>query len=854
MNIFQTIFENNCSQLDKVALSITMNNGDKRSYTYGLMFDTIERYASILKDAGLCEGDRIAFISEGCPEWPIAFFASAKIKCTSVLIDSTLQGTELREYIERSDVRCAYFSPKVFEKIPNSSKYDFPVLNILTGAAFDGCLDKIPSSKEKTIDPDSEIAAIIFSSGTTKKASGIMHTHDALIETTKMTLEVQGLTRDGRYLAIIPNSHIYGVICLVLGPHIIGGDVHYVESISAEAILGAFAEYHPSVLPAVPKVYELFMTQVMRKIKSNPATATMFKTFFPICLKLRKKNGNMLGKKLFKSIHEGFGGSLDVLCSAGSPMNKDVAEFYYGVGFNILTTYGASETNIPTIGNTKENMTTDTCGRPYPAINLKISDTGEILIKSPFMMKGYFRDEAATKAAFDSDGWFLSGDLGEIDEHGNIKVTGRCKENIVLSTGKKLTPDDVESKYTTLSGVKEFVICGVPAYEADYDEIHAFVVPENNTAEALEAIKKEIIQKGTEVIQNMRVAKTHFVNEIPRTSLQKPKRYLLKLQALAERTDNDETDEKSLKVDTLGQVIDIVTKIANAENGSVTENTKIFSELSIDSLSAMNLALSLEDKFKVNIEKYYNEEMTIADIVLALEGKGKEKKLAVSDSSYPLDKNGKDYFVYKTFKGLVNTIYNIEVKNADYLPTHCGYIMAANHVSYIDLLIVSTALSKEQFLKFCCMGKKEIFTNSFLSKELVKVSGLVPVDRGGINVQTMSELSERLKDGWCVGIHPEGTRSDDGVFRHAKSGAAKLAVDNDVPIIPVYISGMYEVYPKGKKVMKFFDWQKFKRYNITVTFGKPLSSKNISVDELNQKLENSITELQESNVKVAITK
>ena len=122
-----------------------------------------------------------------------------------------------------------------------------------------------------------------------------------------------------------------------------------------------------------------------------------------------------------------------MLCSAGAPIKKEVADFYYAAGFNIMITYGASETNIPTIGNTPEDITTDTCGVPYPAISLKISDEGEMLIKSPYMMVGYFRDEEATKEAFDKDGWFRTGDIGSIDEKGHVHVTGRLKENIVLA-------------------------------------------------------------------------------------------------------------------------------------------------------------------------------------------------------------------------------------------------------------------------------------------------------------------------------------------------------------------------------------------------------------------------------------
>lgn len=852
MNIFDTIFENNCKHPEKLALSVTMNDGSKRAYNYGEVFEIAEQYGNTLLSSGIKEGDRIAFVCEGSPEWTIAFFAVCKIKCTATLIDASLSGEELKEYINRSDVRAAFLSAKTYEKIGNDHGFMFPILNVYDCSLFDGSCDKV--MMEPTSDPDAQIAAIIYSSGTTRRAAGIMHTHDSLINTTKMTLEIQELKEDDRYLAIIPNSHIYGVICLVLGPHISGADVHYIETLSAEAILGAFEEYHPTILSAVPKVYELFMTQIMRKIKSNPVTAMMFKTFFPICLKKRRKNGNMLGAKLFKSIHEGFGGSMRVLCSAGAPMNKDVADFYYGTGFNLLITYGASETNIPTIGNTVQNLTTNTCGKPYPAITLKISDEGELLIKSPFMMKGYFRDEEATREAFDLDGWFKTGDLGYQDEKGNIQITGRLKENIVLSTGKKIAPDDIESKYSALSGVKEFVICGVPAQDSDYDEIHAFVVPEKTGSDGFEGIKKQIVELGSQLVQNMRISKTHFVDEIPRTSLQKPKRYLLKQQAIKEGDgDGAQTTSANAK-DTLGRVTDIIAGIANSDASDIKPETKIFSDLAIDSLSAINLALELEDVFKVNIEKYYNEDMTVNDVALALQGKGTQNAAIGQDNlDYPLDKSSIDYNAYRFFKNFAKFCYKIKFEHTENVPEHCGFIICTNHISKIDYLFISAALSRKQYMHLCCMAKKELFRNDMFSRRLIKSAGMVPVDRGGINKKSMDNLKKRLNDNWGVVIHPEGTRSEDGIFREIKSGASALAVSTGVPVIPAYIDGAYEIFPKGKKMIKFFDWKHFKKFPITVTFGTPISSKGVAVEELTEKIQNSILELQ-GDIKEAVTK
>ena len=843
MNIFDSVYEVNSKHLNKRAMTIRMNNGNMRHYTYGDVFIAVEKYAQALLDAGVKAGDRIAFVAESCPEWSIAFFASCKIKCTASLIDASLAGADLVDFITRSDVRAAFLSQTAFEKIGDISDFKFPVFNVLNCSLFEGSVEKVSAELPQTEDADENVACIIFSSGTTRKAAGIMHYHDSLIKTTFMTIGVQHLTENERFLAILPNSHIYGVICLVLGPALIGADVHYVETIAADAILNAFSEYHPTILPAVPKVYELFKTAVMRKINSNPATKIMFEKFFPICLNLRRKNGSLLGKKLFKSIHDGFGGSLEVLCSAGAPLSPEVADFYYGTGFNMLITYGASETNIPTIGNVREDIHTDSCGKPYPDIQIDFTDDGELLIKSPYMMKGYFRDEEAAKEAFTGDGWFKTGDLAKRDSDGNIQIVGRSKENIVLSTGKKVTPDDLEEKYAGLEGVKDFVICGVPAENKDHDEIHAFIVAE--TQELREKIEEQIREKGALLAQNMRVFKTHFINEIPRTSLQKAKRYLLKKQAIDERNGEVKEEETPFEEkDLLSQIIGIISKISGAPASQIGEETKIFKDLSFDSLSSVDLAMEIESVYGVNVEPYYTKEMTVKDLKTIIESGENVEAVTVDENIYPQEKSEADYKLYAKLRDLAKSCYNVSIKNAQNMPENHGFIICANHVSKIDYLFVSMAFTKERFMKLCCMAKKELFRTDAFSKRLIKTTGMVPVDRGGMNMNTMISLKEKLREGWCVLIHPEGTRSDDGIFREIKSGASVLAVDTGVPVVPVYINGAYELFPKDKKIMSLYDMKNKRKYNVEVVFGEVISSDGKTVEELTKEIQNSILELQ----------
>ena len=301
MNIFDEVYKINSHRLNKRAASITLANGEKYIYTYGELFAEAERYAQLLLESGVRPGDRVAITAESSPWWITAFFAICKIRCTAALIDVSLPGADILNFISRSDVRGAFFSEKAYGKIKDKEAFAFPCFNVRDCVLFHGSPARVSDSLPASEDTDENVACIIFSSGTTRTAAGIMHYHDSLINTTKMTEIVQDISDKSRFLGILPLSHIYGLFSLVLGPTITGADVHFLESISADAMLGAFKEYKPTAFPGVPKVYELFMAAALRKINAIPATKLIFSKFFPLCLKLRKKHGILLGKSIRKN-------------------------------------------------------------------------------------------------------------------------------------------------------------------------------------------------------------------------------------------------------------------------------------------------------------------------------------------------------------------------------------------------------------------------------------------------------------------------------------------------------------------------------------------------------------------------
>lgn len=846
MNIYKSFKE--CAQrwIDRPAMEHQMADGSIRKFDYRQALELVEDYAAELEKIGIKAGSRIAIVAEASPEWNIAYFAIAKFCATSVLIDPSLPQPELLRLIKFSEVDALFVSSSVYAKLSDlSSVTTAPVLDVRDGAKR---LSGKPLEQPHSTPGNPDVAFIIFSSGTTRIASGIMHGHEQIIETANSTIRSNNLDETDRYMAILPNSHIYGVLTQIFGPYLTGACVRFVESLTAPALVQCFQEHRPTIIPGVPKMYELLENSARRKIESNKRNKRLFDIFFPICLKLRQKTGINLGKKLFHSVQAALGGDVHLMISAGAPLRKDTAEFYFATGFPLMITYGSTETNVPVTGNRAGHYTTDTCGRPYPGVELSFSEIGEVLIKSPYHMLGYFKDEEATRAAFNEDGWMLSGDLGFMDKDGNLCINGRRKENIVLATGKKVTPDDIESAYATLPGVKELVICGVPVGDEGYDAIHAFVVPEpGKSEEAVAALQS----KSTEMAHHMQLAKIHIVDEIPRTALQKPKRYLLRKLAEQEKTsDNSQSVPKAQIQEDVNpeniptMVYEIVARMGDVKVDTLNDNTRLFIDLAIDSLGAIDLALELEEKCQVQLGHLLKNETTLGELVeLASGAAAPADPEARYYGDYPKQKKDGDYSWYHLVQKLIRSVYHVNVRGESVLPKDKGYIICANHVSNFDYLYLTLNFEKERFLKFCCVGKKELLTGTAFSKWIARIAGMIPVDRGGMVMDAMNNVKDKLQEKWGVLIHPEGTRSKDGMMTRFKKGAAILAIESGVSIIPAYIKGGFEIYPRSRKLPRIFNWKKLSKYQVEVVYGEPISPVGLTADELTQKVEQAVKSL-----------
>ena len=345
--------------------------------------------------------------------------------------------------------------------------------------------------------------------------------------------------------------------------------------------------------------------------------------------------------------------------------------------------------------------------------------------------------------------------------------------------------------------------------------------------------------------QAMKLSGIHFVDSIPRTAIGKPKRYLLKKMVMEDDLDSLTKQAKNSidPSDIPSMVRNAVAKIAHVQPNEVKLSTKFLQEFTIDSLSAIELALEIEEFSGVRVDGCMDKNMTVGKLIALVQNPNRIKPQTVKSMLYPLDKKKIDYRIYRFYRNLVTAFYEVKVTNEENLPDKDGYIICANHVSNFDFIFLTLNFRYERFAKFCCMAKKELFNGSLASRLIVRIGGMVPVDRGGRVDETMAALRKKLGQKWGVLVHPEGTRSKTGEMGKFKSGAAVLAIEANVPIVPAYIKGGHEIFPPDRKLPRLFNWKRLSKYKVKVVYGEPIYPNGETPEELMAKVREAVLAL-----------
>jgi long-chain acyl-CoA synthetase len=444
-----------------------------------------ERVAAVsgtLRRWGIGKGDRVAILSENRPEWTIADFASLLIGAVTVPIYATLTAEQTAYILRDSGARVVFLSSETqlqkvlslrgqtaLEKLVVMDAVDYAGAVRMTDmessgpASLDAQLEALQSAA-RAVSPD-DLATIIYTSGTTGTPKGVMLTHDNMASNLNCSLAEFPVRPGDVSISFLPLSH---VTARHVDFALLYRGVTLVHLALVTQFPRALLEVKPTFFIAVPRVYEKIHFQTEQKAQGFPNS-----TFYNWALSVGKENqaAVLAGQKpaskawrladrlLYSKVRAGLGGRIEIFISGGAPLGRELAEWYAAIGIRIHEGYGLTETSPVIAVNTPQAHKIGTVGKPLPNLEVRIADDGEVLVRGPSVFKQYWNKPKETQEAF-VDGWFKTGDIGNLDADGFLSITDRKKDLIKTSGGKFIAPQPIENSLKHNVLIAEAVVLG----------------------------------------------------------------------------------------------------------------------------------------------------------------------------------------------------------------------------------------------------------------------------------------------------------------------------------------------------------------------------------------------------------
>ena len=472
------------------AYKLRVAEGKYRIITHKEAREMIDALGTALIDLGL-KGKRVAVIGENRYEWGLSYLAIACGTGVVVPLDKSLPENELEELVRRSEIEAIFYSNKYDEAIKKIKLSDKNKLKHLISMDLEDHSEGIYSQAEliekgkkliadgnrefidAKINPE-EMSIMLFTSGTTSKSKVVALSHRNICSNLMDIAPALKIDENDRMLSFLPIHHVFECTAGFLYSLYVGSQTSFCDGM--KHIVANLNEYKITFACFVPAIYESMYKNIIKKLEKDGKLEQVKQ------LEEEYKNSSMEEKKkVFKEIHDMLGGEIKLLVSGAAALDKDVARTFRNWGINLCQGYGLTETSPVVAIETLEEFKPGSIGRALPNVQAKVEDAnaegiGELVVKGPNVMLGYFENEEATNEVL-KDGWFYTGDLAKIDEDGYIFICGRKKSVIVLKNGKNIFPEEMEILVNKIEGVKESFIFGKQQSDDKEDvKIHVKVV------------------------------------------------------------------------------------------------------------------------------------------------------------------------------------------------------------------------------------------------------------------------------------------------------------------------------------------------------------------------------------------
>jgi len=872
---------------ERPAWAVQHRDGQERC-SYDRLRALAETADARLRRLGLARGERCAILGENSLAWCVAYLAIMRIGAVAVPLDRNHTAPQAASLIADSGAVLLLASASCGETAEAACAL-CPSRVALTPLA-----DLVADSPPEPAAPPAELgpgdpAMILYTSGTTADPKGVPLTQDNLIGAVDALRLALPVDQTDSSLGALPFSHILGLMAGILLPLAIGGCTVLLTELNSEELLRATRDGGVTVLCGVPQLFAVVRDRIVGEVRRAGLVPWLAVTL------LMRVNGGVrdlfgidLGHRLFRRVHAAVGPRLRFLVSAGAPLDPAVVHDFHRLGFTLLECYGLTETTGAVVMTPLGRPMAGTVGTPLTggAVAILSSDgrecgrgeEGEIGLRGRMVMAGYYRRPEATAEAF-VDGWFRSGDLGTIDRQGRLRVTGRSKDLVVLASGMKVQPEEVERRLEASPFIQE--VCVLGRRSSAGETLHAIVVPdmtafrERQVGSIAPTIRHEIDTLSIAAPASQRVLSfTIRRADLPRTTTRKIRRHIVREQLEAEAPIAaaggaeprgwSAADREWASGAAIARVLGALESELGGNREPHPEDS-LELDFAVDSLRRVELVAALERALGSKLADaaglgcYTVRELVEAFAAAAPAASAEEpaeEGWALGDEAAAIEDlsllgqagialDALRFLVLKTIALAARLLFRLDVRGRENLPRTGPCILAINHQSYLDGAIVLSAVPYGLVRRTVMLGKPRYVGVGWRGRLAARLNA-VAIDADA-NLGTAMRVSARvLRDGNVLLLFPEGERSIDGELRPLRRGAAILACHAGTPIVPTVIDGTHRIWPRGRLPQQLG--------RVALRFTPPLDPPRVAAEdfraattgltlELQQRLETTLDEM-----------
>jgi len=793
-----------------------------RSWTYRDLNEVVPRVARYLKDTGLKKGDRVLIWGVNRPEYGIAFLAALRVGAILVPLEANYAAEFAQKIAERTRASGAIVSSQTLARAQTLRLplYQMEVLPDLARQC---------APLEKAALTGDDLAEVVFTSGTTGDPKGAMLSHRNILSNAVAATQIFPIGPKMRLLSFLPLSHMFeqlgGFFCVLLA----GASVIYPTSRQPAVVRRTFKERKVSMVLITPAVVKSLMLAIERS-----AEAQGKKELFEKLRRVARRLPMSLRRLVFFSVHRQFGGRFRYIISGGAALDPALGESWRELGIDVIQGYGTTECSPGLTFNRVELNRLGSVGTPLPGVEIKVAADGEVLARGPNVFKGYWENDEATRAVLDADGWYHTGDLGEIDKDGFLWLRGRKKDMIVLADGTNVYPEDIENalaadpRIEALATPLRPAVATVVGLQRPGEDIQVHAVFLVKDKEQVASIVRDTNVKlsGSQQIRGWTIWPE---DEFPTTPTQKvKKRFVVEHLLTMGRVDQARAvvgDQAATR--TLTDLERLITQVANLPAAAVHPGATLSADLGLDSLGRVDLLGAIEEELGAYIDDAAVEpNATVADLERMV-ASARDVKRDTGIYGWPLSPLVRSFglllqqtLVYP----LVHVFYKVKVTGQEKLVGLRGPVMfAPNHCLHWDNGIILMAIPLSWRWKLAvAAAADDVFGNKLNGFASSILANAFPLAREGAIRRSLELLGARLDRQFSVLIYPEGKLTIGGPMQPFKSGTGLIAVEGATPVVPMKLKigkvSVLDHMDRKWEAARSNGW----RGDVEVVFGDPI--------------------------------